>query len=111
MIPDECQQDFDGDTLVDGCDPDIDNDGVPNDADRCDLTPPGLPMQPEGHVRGDFNLNCVIDLADLASMLSCVNRGGPQFEADRVCRLNFDYDFDYFVDLRDVAVFTNLFDR
>lgn len=109
-IPDECEPDFDGDLLIDGCDPDIDNDGVPNDADLCDFTTPGAPIQPQGHVRGDYDANCAVDLADFAVLGDCMLADGPEFEAGRICRFSFDINLDFFVDMHDVALFWNLFE-
>ena len=65
-VPDECEQDFDGDGLIDGCDPDIDNDLIENEADVCDYGPLGAPIDCEGRPRGDMNEDCDIDLADYA---------------------------------------------
>ncbi|MFQ5353298.1 MAG: thrombospondin type 3 repeat-containing protein, partial [Candidatus Binatia bacterium] len=110
QIPDECEPDFDGDLLIDGCDPDIDNDGVPNDADLCDFTTPGAPIQPQGHVRGDYDANCAVDLADFAVLGDCMLADGPEFEAGRICRFSFDINLDFFVDMHDVALFWNLFE-
>ncbi len=70
-VPDECELDFDGDALIDACDDDIDNDGVPNDPDVCDYTPIGLPreyIEPDGSVKGDLDGDCDVDLEDFAMM-------------------------------------------
>lgn len=114
--PDDCEPDFDGDLLIDGCDPDIDNDGVPNESDICDRTPLGRPVHVQGvvrgHVRGDFEANCVVNLADALALANCtLEGGGPLFPAQRLCSTGFDINLDSFVDLRDVALFMNVFDE
>lgn len=40
LILDSCEDEFDEDGLGDVCDPDTDGDGVPNEVDVCDFTPP-----------------------------------------------------------------------
>ncbi len=109
-IPDECEPDFDGDSLIDGCDSDIDNDGVPNDSDLCDFTLAGKPVHPQGHVRGDYDANCVVALDDALALSNCMLAGGPRFPAARLCRTGFDINFDFFVDMRDAAMFMNVFE-
>jgi len=108
-IPDECEPDFDGDTLIDGCDPDIDNDGVANAPDLCDNTPPGMLVGPEGQVRGDLDINCVVDLADFFVLSDCMLFSGPEYVAVRPCNIGFDSNLDLFVDMKDVASFMNVF--
>jgi len=110
-VPDSCQQDFDGDGLIDACDADIDNDGVPNGTDLCDFTPLGLPVVSGGYIRGDFNIDCLLDRYDFAVLVDCVVQGGPEFPANRVCAMSFDYSGDAYVDLRDVAEFDRLVGR
>ncbi len=108
MIPDACQGDFDGDLLIDACDPDIDNDGVPNGIDECDFSPPGLPIDSDGDVRGNRNSTCALDLEDFAALVDCVEQSfGPLYEAYRHCATDYDYNDDYFVDLHDTATFIN----
>jgi len=64
------QADFDGDGLGDACDADIDDDGVPNELDACNFTPPGAPIidDPEsclyGTLRFDADGDCDVDLQD-----------------------------------------------
>ena len=71
-VPDECQQNFDGDLLIDACDDDIDNDGVENGPDTCDFTPLGAPIIDDpasclyGTLREDLDGDCDVDLADYA---------------------------------------------
>jgi len=103
LTPDSCEPDFDGDGLIDDCDPDIDNDGVPNGTDLCDNTPPGFTVQPQGHMLGDYDVNCVMDLADFAVLSYCIDTNGPRFPADRVCAFSFDMNRDGYVELDDVA--------
>lgn len=62
--PNSDQCDFDGDELGDVCDDDIDGDGVPNDEDVCDFTPPAANVQPDGTLRADLDGDCDADLAD-----------------------------------------------
>ncbi|MHC4696728.1 MAG: hypothetical protein ACYTFA_08305 [Planctomycetota bacterium] len=62
-------RDFDGDGIPDIIDPDIDDDGVPNEEDVCDYTPMLLPaglIEPDGSVRGDLDGDCDVDLDDYA---------------------------------------------
>lgn len=58
--------DFDGDGTPDVCDPDIDADGIHNVLDRCDYTPPGIPVNAEGRPLADLDLDCSVDLRDFA---------------------------------------------
>lgn len=60
------QADFDHDGRGDRCDPDIDNDGVPNDVDVCDFTPLGATVQPNGTLLADTDGDCDVDLQDAA---------------------------------------------
>jgi len=59
------QANFDGDELGDVCDPDIDNDGVPNARDVCPFSRVGARVDAEGRPHGDINLDCDVDLDDL----------------------------------------------
>jgi hypothetical protein len=58
--------DFDDDGTPDTCDRDIDDDGIPNVLDRCDFTPPGVAVDPDGRPLADLNLDCTVDLLDFA---------------------------------------------
>jgi hypothetical protein len=58
--------DFDDDGTPDVYDLDIDGDGIPNVADVCDFTPPGVPVDDQGRPRADLNLDCKVDLHDYA---------------------------------------------
>lgn len=58
--------DFDGDETPDVCDPDIDNDGVPNFLDVCDYTPAGIAVDDTGRPLADANKDCIVDLRDFA---------------------------------------------
>lgn len=62
----QSQTDFDGDGFGNVCDGDIDDDGVPNESDVCDFTPPGTQVQPDGGLRADANGDCAVDLMDYA---------------------------------------------
>lgn len=67
--------DFDLDGIPDDCDIDIDNDGVVNDVDVCDFTPPGLLVDSEGRPRGDMNKNCVTNGLDIALFVNQILNG------------------------------------
>ncbi len=59
------QANFDGDELGDVCDPDTDNDGVPNVEDVCPFSPVGAGVDAEGRPHGDIDLDCDVDLDDI----------------------------------------------
>jgi hypothetical protein len=61
-------RDFDRDGAGDACDPDVDNDGVPNEQDICDYTPPGVMVQPNGTIPNDLDGDCDFDLFDFRLM-------------------------------------------
>jgi len=106
FIPDECESDFDGDGLVDGGDPDIDNDGVMNLRDICDHTPLGYNVLKNGRTFGDLDESCSTDLVDYGLLQACFIEGGPSHDGlFRYCVPNFDADGDKDVDLFDVAEF------
>lgn len=44
------------------------DDGVPNELDVCDYTPPGAQVEPDGGVLGDLDGDCDVDLEDFAIM-------------------------------------------
>lgn len=60
------QADYDDDGTGDDCDDDADDDGVLNDADGCDFTPLGAPIQPNGTLLTDADGDCDVDLHDFA---------------------------------------------
>ena len=104
--------DFDGDGLLDGCDPDIDNDGVPNETDVCDYTPMGIPVNAQGRPMGDFNENCAVDFNDFDVFSVCLWVSGPGIKPwFQECEDVFDFDADIDVDLRDFAGFQTSFGR
>jgi len=105
LKPDTCERDFDGDSLIDDCDPDSDNDGVEDGSDLCDFSPAGFVTQEQGHLLGDFDVSCVIDLADFRELVDCVSTNGPNDIADRVCAFAFDMNRDGFVMMDDAAEF------
>lgn len=59
-------EDFDSDGTADICDPDMDDDGIPNISDVCDDTPAGLTVDFEGRPTSDLNHDCFVDLLDFA---------------------------------------------
>ncbi|HUU84086.1 MAG TPA: thrombospondin type 3 repeat-containing protein [Phycisphaerae bacterium] len=66
------QADFDTDGIGDACDGDIDDDDVLNDDDVCDKTPLGMTPILDGSclhgtLRGDYDGDCDVDLADYAA--------------------------------------------
>ncbi|MGB2985026.1 MAG: hypothetical protein WBE26_04010 [Phycisphaerae bacterium] len=109
LIPDECEPNFDGDEWIDACDWDIDNDGVHNEIDVCDFTPPGVPVDTRGRPISDTNNSCLVDLGDVGRLIDCVDRGGPGVSLSRTCTIPYGYDPDDDVDLYDVAGFQNAF--
>ena len=58
--------DFDDDGIANDCDPDMDNDGVPNIIDVCPFTYPNLIVNDEGRPYADMNNDCKVDLSDFA---------------------------------------------
>ena len=67
-VANPAQGDCDDDGLGDACDPDIDNDGVLNDDDVCDFTPPSDNVEPDGSLLGDLDGDCDVDLGDVSLM-------------------------------------------
>ena len=91
-IIDSCQQDSDGDGLIDPCDEDIDNDGILND---CDID----------HSSGnDCNHNGSIDLCDLAQGAEDVNGDGIPDECDATPFVRGDQNDDALLNLGDVVI-------
>jgi len=63
--------DFDGDGLVNACDPDDDDDGVPDEADACPHTPAGVVVDDRsGRPLGDMNGDCVVNGADVQGFVN-----------------------------------------
>ncbi len=109
-VPDECEPDFDGDGLINLCDFDMDDDGIPNDVDTCPLTPTGTPTGSDGRPTGDTNENCHLDLNDYWRFRTCLLQGGPGVASpSEICLEVFDYDEDGRIDLADCAEFMNAF--
>lgn len=110
---DACQlqtTDFDRDGLLDGCDVDQDGDGVPNDADACDFTPPGLPSHDGGMHIGLPGQVCLLDWAEFEAFAACLSSAGPgAAAANDACARYFDYNRDGRNDLKDVASAQRLF--
>jgi hypothetical protein len=101
--------DVDSDGLSDECDPDNDNDGVPNADDVCAATPTGQQVTPWGAPKGDINDDCTPTVADHEYFEICLWLSGPQQEpifAD--CLGAFDFDGDDDVDLQDFASFARV---
>jgi hypothetical protein len=110
LVPDDCELDFDGDGFIDGCDDDIDADGVPNDPDVCDRTPRGMPVGPDGRMFADTNGNCEIDPIDYERFRLCLLQGGPDVELTaQECIEPFDADANDRIDLADFAEFERIF--
>jgi hypothetical protein len=105
-VPDECESDFDGDSTIDDCDSDIDNDGVPNEGDRCMFTPLGNPINADGRSVGDADEDCLVTLADYVFFAICLSISGPgHVPGFNDCILAFDFDGDRDVDLHDFSGF------
>ncbi len=113
LTPDECEMipDFDGDGIMDICDPDTDNDGVLNEDDICPFSAPGAPIHPTGSPISDSNGNCFVDHVDFARFRLCLLGSGPGTPPlQEQCEQYFDGDGDGDVDLADLAMFFGAFD-
>ncbi len=110
-IPDECENDLDGDGLFDIDDADIDGDGYLNIDDACDYNDPGVPgLSPDGRPLGDVDADCRVTLAEYAQFQLCLSQGGPGTPgASELCEPNFDSDRDRDVDFFDAAAFLRAF--
>lgn len=108
-VPDECDvvdgvaSDFDADGLLDICDGDRDNDGLRNDGDVCDYTPPGETVTVLGGPPGAWTDDCLVNLEDYPFYAECLELGGPAIEPTPECLSVFDVSGDGDVDLVDFA--------
>lgn len=76
-IPDREEPDFDGDGIINDCDPDTDNDGVPDEIDVCGLTRPNSGVDTSGRSLGDIDLDCDVDLIDFGLFQQGFSGSGP----------------------------------
>ena len=113
-VPDECepQPNFDQDTLFDICDDDMDDDGVLNELDHCDETPPGQFVMADGRPVGDSNGDCYVDRTDYSRFRRCLRVAGrlSPLNPQGACTQYFDFNDDTFVDLLDFARMQNAYD-
>lgn len=111
--PDECEpvwgEDFDGDGLTNACDPDTDDDGIPNGADVCDFTPLGFPVAANGALISDTSGSCVIELGEFRRFGLCLEHSGPDMLLDGFCPQTFDFNADFDIDLHDFSWFQRAF--
>lgn len=110
--PDECEpvwgEDFDGDGLTNACDPDTDNDGIPNGTDECDFTPLGFPVRANGALISDTSFAdtsgiCVVELLEFMRFGGCMEYSGPGMPLFGFCPDTYDYDADFDIDLGDFS--------
>ena len=114
-VPDPCDPNFDGDTFIDDCDTDIDNDGIINGNDACDFTPHGIPVNSQGRAIGDITGDCAITLRDFKPLVGSTPNSacllGPGSSPTAACIGAYDYDIDGDVDMIDLSGFQNAFGR
>jgi hypothetical protein len=78
-VPDDCEPgDFDLDDVLDICDEDIDDDGVPNPDDQCDFSSLGSAVDASGRTYGDVDQSCSTDLLDWGVLVQ--GMGGPSMD-------------------------------
>jgi hypothetical protein len=109
--PDECEflNDFDGDGVLDVCDGDTDDDGVPNESDACPFTPLHVPVGADGRPIGDSNFDCDVGLVDFGRLTNCLVQSGPGTPPPAACLRVYSFDDDDDTDLVDVAGFMAAF--
>jgi hypothetical protein len=98
IIPDECELDTDGDSLIDACDPDIDNDGRPNSGDVDPFDPSVC-----GDSDSDTCDDCTVGLDGFGPLPDhdALN-DGPDLDGDGLCDLgDSDDDNDGVADAAD----------
>ncbi len=79
---------------------DTDGDGVGDAQDVCCQTPPNTPVNEQGRPLGDVDLDCDVDLADLAIFQDSFTSPLPPCDIE-ICNNGIDDDDDTFVDCED----------
>ena len=83
---DKAIEDADGvENIGDCCDLDDDGDGVPDNMDVCQFNNPNSTVDEYGRPVGDFNLDCVVDDADLAVFMNNYNNNVPCQNSNAEC--------------------------